>query len=427
MLPRIRKVLHIERLLMKRINWEMIGALVGIISLVITIVLAWGELGHFIDWQLLVVLIAIVGLVLVIVTGWVIVGALRSRSARSKEVTETVGISPLLKEVGFEGIRPMNYEEYYSKEEFLTVSSHPESPIYHVELFRNSKGLDRSRFKFEYGGDFHIAHPIFAQLEVEVADRLKYNETRLRVAKINLKPSLFLSQPSLEIHCQKATYSQVLVTNHSDELVFDGEILRDVFAPSVDGRLPPLEDSLAANPAGCNCLLETSDNYFVIQRRSDKVETSRLLYTSAVSGGTEYSRPHPQGNLDPFSQLLSEMAEEIGLGRDSLMCDPMLLAISRDVQRNGLPEFFFYARLQIGFDEVERGMMRIKPRDAWEHRGIFPLRAEETDVLDYVMSQESSVALRANLAYYLELIDVVREWCTKGGNVSHRAQNASEK
>ena len=256
-------------------------------------------------------------------------------------------------------------------------------------------------------GDFQIAHPIFSELEQRITARLDYNETRLRVAKIVFKEAPLFGKPSLHIYCQRATYSRVLVTNHSDELVFNGQSLRDVFAPSLNGKLPPLENSLAANPAGCNCLLETNDNYFVIQIRSDLVETNKLQYTPSVSGGTEYSRPFPLGNLDPFLQIFLEMSEEIGLEKDHLVGEPMLLAISRDVQRNGLPEFFFYARLRLDYNQAQAEIKKKRGSGSWEHTGVFALPSQETEMTRYMMDQQSSLALKANLTYYTKLREVV--------------------
>jgi len=360
-------------------NWEMISAIVGIIGVIIAVFFGRHELWHFIEDLL----------------------------ARKPKVPESLGAErSRMEEAGFNKIEPVDYREYYSKEQFLQAPSQ-QGLIYHVELFRNAEGLDKDKFKFVHHGSFHLSHPIYAELEGRVADKLDTNETRLRVAKIGL------SEVPLKIHCQKATYSQVLVTNHSDELAFRGQSLRDVFAPSIDGKLPSLEDSLAANPAGCNCLLETDDNFLIIQRRSSKVETNKFQHTPSVSGGTEYSRHYPPGKLDPFYQLGYEMWEEISLGGDLLVCHPMLLAISRDVQRNGLPEFFFYARLRLSYEQVQEEVKKHRGPHFWEHRGIFPLRAEESEVIRYIVDKQSSLALKANLTYYFDLLDVVREWCDK--------------
>jgi len=314
------------------------------------------------------------------------------------------GVSSTIREVGLEVGTTVAYEEFYSEEEFLRVSFGQEKPIYHVALLLNTQGLKRSALRFIHQGDFHISHPVFSELEEKVAARLRYNETRLRIARIAF------SETPVEILCERASYSQVLITNHSEELTFDGKSLREVFAPSIRGKLCPLEDSLAANPAGCNCLLETRDNYFIIQKRSDLVETNISLYTPSVSGGTEYARPFPVGLLDPFLQLFLEMSEELGVGKNDLSCEPFLLAISRDVQRNGLPEFFFYARLKSNFSEVQSEIGKRRGRDSWEHRGVFCLPSREADILHYISEQQSSAALKANLAYYLKLRGVVQEW-----------------
>ena len=117
-------------------NWEMISAIVGIIGVIIAVFFGRHELWHF-----------IVSLV-----------------ARKRKVPESLGGKrSRMEEAGFNKIEPVDYREYYSKEQFLQAPSQ-QGLIYHVEVFRNVEGLDRDEFRFVHHGSFHICRLLWGDL-----------------------------------------------------------------------------------------------------------------------------------------------------------------------------------------------------------------------------------------------------------------------
>jgi hypothetical protein len=157
----------------------------------------------------------------------------------------------------------------------------------------------------------------------------------------------------LKLIFQPVEYFDTLHTNHYCDLLYKDwqSSTRDILAPGPS--LAPLEKSECGNDLGVNLILELSDGFIVLQRRSPFVAVHPNKLSPSVSGTMDFVFS------TPFEAIRSEAFSELGLLE---IKDIQLVGLGRDLERAGKPEAFF-----IGKSNVDRETLRKNANQTQEY------------------------------------------------------------
>lgn len=180
----------------------------------------------------------------------------------------------------------------------------------------------------------------------------------------------------LTLVVQRGSYFDYLATNWAagegimvlqrDETV----PVRELVEPGP--MLTPLSQAKAANHLGVAVMLLCEDHVLINVRGKQATYPGRLdLSASGVLAFEE-------SDTDPFRHVLTELAEEAGLGADNVDVDSLrLIGLSREHRRAGKPDLFFTVRAQKPFSEVKEIVAQRRGVDSDESTQHFWLSTKE--------------------------------------------------
>lgn len=205
-----------------------------------------------------------------------------------------------------------------------------------------------------------------------------FNQTTLRV--LNLEED----RDQVKISFGRSTYFDALVSNRVMDFKIDGLSVRDLYAHGP--FLPPLEEkSLLSNHIGANGMIETNDGKFLFVIRGKKVSIgkSTIQCSIAASLKAKYALDRQQRLTKEgiAYAIMAEVWDELALSEVKCLtktvpdgfpgfsntsdvlsfCQKLLNGFSfdnnvwyfyRDLVEGGKPQFMFYAKINLSFDQI---------------------------------------------------------------------------
>jgi 8-oxo-dGTP pyrophosphatase MutT (NUDIX family) len=171
--------------------------------------------------------------------------------------------------------------------------------------------------------------------------------------KIRLRSDPLLAGPG-ELQpsaIQPTRYFDTLVTNDAVRLNVTTRDGRTVFSGAgycfPAGVIPDCRDSRCANQFGTTALALTSDDYFVIAGQGTGNAIHPGKWTAPGSGSADWADTRGVADLQDLirAAAVRELAEETGLTPDDIEWI-RVIGYGRLLERGGLPQFFFLARLR---------------------------------------------------------------------------------
>ncbi len=168
------------------------------------------------------------------------------------------------------------------------------------------------------------------------------------------------------ITLQSSSFFDLLCTNYSmDHRPPDrSQTLRE-YLSGASHKLESLDTSALSNGIGVVCMLETSDEQLIVQKRSHDVASRRGTLSSSVSGSVpstiinKFAKDQKISLVDFAHAAFNESLEELGTEIHSIT----LLAIVREFIRGGKPEFYFYARTDMTCSQVKESHLSATSRN----------------------------------------------------------------
>lgn len=146
-------------------------------------------------------------------------------------------------------------------------------------------------------------------------------------------------------------YYDTLVTNDAARLSVTARDGRTAFSGAAycfpAGVIPDCRDSRCGNQFGTTALALTSDGYFVIAGQGTGNVIHPGKWTAPGSGSADWADARGVTDLQDLirAAAIRELAEETGLARDGIEWI-RVIGYGRFLERGGLPQFFFLARLR---------------------------------------------------------------------------------
>jgi len=205
----------------------------------------------------------------------------------------------------------------------------------------------------------------------------------------------------LKLIFQPVEYFDTLHTNHYCDLLYKDwqSSTRDILAPGPS--LTPLEKSECGNDLGVNLILELSDGFIVLQRRSffEAIHPNKL--GPSVSAAMEYKFN------TPFESIRDEVNLELGLLQDE-MKDIQLVGLGRDLERAGKPEAFFIGKSSVGREMLKKYFMEKRGQEYWELYEENPFefihRSDYERIREIINTPSEPPITRAALWFWLKTV-----------------------
>jgi hypothetical protein len=254
--------------------------------------------------------------------------------------------------------QPLAWPELFERYSGFTFLERRGFKIPHVELFSFPEGLTEAQARATVdrdsaGNPVEYRNPVPEELSRRVIDLWgrKYHDNRVaRVA--SLKVSKHKNGPRLDIVLQTGWYSQYLVSN----------LLCDTYVPELgttvrafmekDAPAQSVNPGLAANPGGVTVVAQTADRRLLLVKNRGTNATAPHKICASTSGTIDL-RHLSDGKAAPFDAIRDEIYEELHVEQIHIK-DLRLLGVTRDMSRNGIAEFQFFAQLSITEAEVRR-------------------------------------------------------------------------
>jgi len=157
-----------------------------------------------------------------------------------------------------------------------------------------------------------------------------------------------------------ASYFQGLATNYSmDHRPRNCSTTLRERVHGTSRNLCNFKDSYLANHIGVGCMLETIDGYIVASRRSKRVSIWPKSLAISINAVLKYDDIYKniegseteQGDLGDLAKCaFREGLEELGIRPQNLL----FLGLVRDFLRGGKPDFYFYGRSNLTFNEMKK-------------------------------------------------------------------------
>lgn len=171
--------------------------------------------------------------------------------------------------------------------------------------------------------------------------------------KIRLRSDPLLAGPGAlqPTAVQPTGYFDTLVTNDAARLTVTARDGRTVFSGAdycfPAGVVPDCRDSRCANQFGTTALALTSDDYFVIAGQGTGNVIHPGKWTAPGSGSADWADTRGVADLQDLirAAAVRELAEETGLTAADIDWI-RVIGYGRLLERGGLPQFFFLARLR---------------------------------------------------------------------------------
>jgi ADP-ribose pyrophosphatase YjhB (NUDIX family) len=187
--------------------------------------------------------------------------------------------------------------------------------------------------------------------------------------KIRLRSDPLLAGPGelKPTAIQPTGYYDTLVTNDAVRLSVTARDGRAVFSGTEycfpDGLIPECRHSRCANQFGTTALALTSDGYFVIAGQGTGNVIHPGKWTAPGSGSADWADSRGVTDLQDLirASAVRELAEESGLAPADIDWI-RVIGYGRLLERGGLPQFFFLARLRcslagLRITQSERGLV----------------------------------------------------------------------
>lgn len=180
----------------------------------------------------------------------------------------------------------------------------------------------------------------------------KKNQVLFNGRKIRLKSDPLLDAPgSLRpVPIQPTGYFDTLATNDALQITVTGRDGRTVFSGQEfcfpGGTVLGCGEGNCANQFGTTALALTSDDYFVIAGQGTGNAIHPGKWTAPGSGSADWADTRGVTDLQDLirAAAVRELAEETGLAPDGIGWI-RVIGYGRLLERGGLPQFFFLARL----------------------------------------------------------------------------------
>lgn len=153
----------------------------------------------------------------------------------------------------------------------------------------------------------------------------------------------------IDFSMQKSCYFNHLLTNHlADTMLDEGITHRQILEPGPS--LNDLSESMADNHLGLSCMMQTTDGYFLIPKRSHRVGIFPNLLSPSVTGAANMSACRDdRSGYSARAWLITEIIEELPFLQDDRgrvdhrlvdMGSVRVLGMTRELIRCGKPELF---------------------------------------------------------------------------------------
>lgn len=227
---------------------------------------------------------------------------------------------------------------------------------------------------------FHRNNDFF-QLTTKIDQETKYLISRFQSngkhdgKPWSIKNIKYISEyDSVLFNIQKCSYFDALRTNYALDLpVKSTGISLRKHVHGASGRLPDFKESETPNHMGVAILIESSDGYLVVQRRSKKVAIRPNTLSASASGSvdnTHIAHVESPFHLEKiYSSAEKECEDELGI----VPKKPVFLGLVREFLRGGHPDFYFFAKSDVSLAGIQKAWK--SSNEKWESDEIigFPL------------------------------------------------------
>ena len=168
----------------------------------------------------------------------------------------------------------------------------------------------------------------------------------------------------------QGSYFEALATNFAMDHCPSGmtQSLRELLSDRTR-VLGDISKNPLVNHIGIVCMVESTDGMLVVQKRSAKVANRPGSLSSSVSGVLDWKdiKNEQHWSITGLARgTLRESFEELGVHLQQLW----FLGLVREYLRGGKPEFYFFAKSDQSYHEIEK--RRKTARGRFESKGIVP-------------------------------------------------------
>ena len=143
-------------------------------------------------------------------------------------------------------------------------------------------------------------------------------------------------------------YFSHMITNNSPDFQIDNTSIRELTEPGP--VFSPLACSRCSNHLGVSVMIETSDGKLVSQLRNGKVSSYKNVFGPSASGALNADICLSMGKVNLEMAIMKEIEEELFLSESLKL---FYLGTTREFQRSGKPESFFYAKSTKSSNEIQ--------------------------------------------------------------------------
>ena len=186
-----------------------------------------------------------------------------------------------------------------------------------------------------------------------------YNQQMIRLDKFKI----CREKKRITMHTSRTDYYNSLVTNRAMDYSWIGNITsRELYLPGP--YVGTLEESVFSNHLGFNIFIETSDGKIIFTKRSKILSIGKDLIGASVSASVKVK--YALDKKETFKKqgleeaVKKEIYDELFIEKDRycFSINRNLLTIYRDLIEGGKPHLFFYVKVELNSDVIEREFKR---------------------------------------------------------------------
>jgi hypothetical protein len=317
-------------------------------------------------------------------------------------------------ETNFQQFELPNMNIYYNKESPIIYHN---TTLPSVEIFNGIYEADQVHVNFtptEYQLPHELQH--YNQELIEFWKYRYFKENGFQAMLYNDKISRLIDLKvigsKLNLATESTHYFDSLVTNYSLDTYINNwkTTIRARFAPQP--KLEELSQSKLSNHFGIGAMFITSDDYLILQNRSQITAMFRGGVYHSLGGACRIDTTFKRdGSPHPHQAVITLAGEQYGIRSDDFS-KLILIGGARHLIQGGSPNLFFVGHLNLSYKELKLKLSKYQPKsnsNIWKISSIFglPLKTDSIHSKYIIerLTEKSPISLHYPLLvslYFLE-------------------------